>query len=120
MTAKADAATRRQLYQVALERATGKGAHTAPAGSLELATGRQSWEGARQGECGWIDDRGRYLSHDDPTAQLRACYVRVTVGAVTQGGWTSQGGKPKWVSVGVICPKCGTFWPKPDPLADVK
>jgi len=100
-------------YKRATEQAKAKGVHTAPAGDLNL-TGN-SWQGAADGQCGYgyLKGGGARGRDDDPNAQLRSAYVRVTVGAVVSRGWTEKGGKPKWVPIGVVCPKCGAFWPKP-------
>lgn len=92
--------------------AKAKRPHAAPPGSLELPDNFYQRPGV--GDCGYdVTHRDWY---GDSAAQLLTSYVRIAAGGsrgTYRNGYKSKPGTPKWIAIGIVCPKCGALWLKP-------
>jgi hypothetical protein len=110
-------ATRAQ-YDRAAAIARSKGVHVAPPGVLEFRPRTGWYEPVAVGDCGHAATRDaarpRWTSgpSEDAAAQLRSVYGRIVVPIPGRSTW--EGGKAKWVPVGIVCRKCGAFWAQPN------
>lgn len=99
-------------YGRADDAAKAKRTHCAPPGSLELPD--NAWARPEPQDCG-MDQLHRNW-YGDPAAQLRTAYVRIAAGgqrADYSNRYKSKPGKPQWIAIGIVCPKCGAFWLRP-------